>query len=502
MTAGALPDVKRCSPISVTGEAPILNVLKPVAKSSLTDILGNPVYSIVVLNKVFTNLGHLDKPSVASVVDKRSITSPAMRIIVLKLGRGEELALFVEVCDNHRVSLLNEDACVWSLGSHLTLAVNELNERKTVSSADLVIVLTECGSDMNDTRTVGHGNVVVSGDVMSLLALLRSRLSGAAPESLVASALKLDTLHFLKDFVCGGALLALKRAENGVKKCLCHIIGIAVNSLNLAIGVRGVYAKGNVRGESPGSCCPSEEVCVLVGALKANNSRTLLYSLIALRNLVAGKRSTTTGAVRNDFEALIEQSLVPNLLKRPPFRLDKVVGVGNVGVIHVSPEANCAGEVLPHFLVIPYGLLTMSNERLKSVCFYLVLAVNAELLLNLKLNGQTVSIPTSLTKNSSALHGLVSGNHILNNSGQNVTDVRLTVCGRRAVEEGVIFTTLADVNALTEDVVFLPESTRLLFSLNEIQIRRDLFVDFHAFYLQKFIIINKISPDGINHRGE
>ena len=67
---------------------------------------------------------------------------------------------------------------------------------------------------------------------------------------------------------------------------------------------------------------------------------------------------------------------------------------------------------------------------------------------------------------------------------------------------GVIFTALTDVNALTEDVVFLPESTCLLFSLNEIQIRRDLFVDFHTFYLQKFIIIKKISPDGINHRGE
>ena len=93
VSALALPDVKGCTPISVTGKSPVLHVLEPVAKASLTDILGNPVYSVVICNKVVANLCHLDEPAVTSVVDKGGVTSPAMGVVVLKLGRGEELAL-------------------------------------------------------------------------------------------------------------------------------------------------------------------------------------------------------------------------------------------------------------------------------------------------------------------------------------------------------------------------------------------------------------------------
>ena len=57
-----LPDIKRCSPVSVTGDTPVLNVLKPVAKSSLTDLLRNPVDLFIVADKVILNLCNLDEP--------------------------------------------------------------------------------------------------------------------------------------------------------------------------------------------------------------------------------------------------------------------------------------------------------------------------------------------------------------------------------------------------------------------------------------------------------
>ena len=471
VTALTLPDVKRSTPISVTGETPVLNVGKPITETTLTDILGNPVYGVIILNKVVTHLGHLDEPSVASIVNKRSVTSPAMRIIVLELGCGEELALLLKILNDHRISFLNKETCIGCFPRHLALAVNELNEGKTVSSTNLVIVLTECGGDMNDTCTVGHSNVVVCGDVMSLLALLFSTLSGAIPKSLVASTLKVKALHFFKDLVCGSTLLALNAAEDRVKKCLCHIVNVAVSRLYLTVGVGGVNAKRNVRGECPGCGCPCKEVSILVYTLKAYNGRSLFNRLIALCNLVRGKRSTASGAVRNDLKALVEQTLVPDLLKRPPLRLNKVVGVSNVGVFHISPETNCAGEVLPHSLVCPYRLLAMSDEGLKSVCLDLILAVDAKLLFNLKLNGETVSIPACLTKNASTLHGVVSGNHILDYSGKNVADMRLTVCGRGSIKEGVVFSTLTKLDRLLENALILPELSCLFFSFNEIQVR-------------------------------
>ena len=123
----------------------------------------------------------------------------------------------------------------------------------------------------------------------------------------------------------------------------------------------------------------------------------------------------------------------------------------------------------------------MSDEGLEAVRLDLILAVDAELLLNLKLNGQTVCIPTRLTKDALALHSLVTGYHILDYSSKHVTDVGLTVCGRRSVEEGVIITALSVGNALLEDFVFFPEFSGSFFSLDKVQVCRDLLVNLHFF---------------------
>ena len=470
VTAGAFPDVKGSSPISVSRKTPVLNVLEPVTKAALTDRLGNPVDCVVVSDNILTHLGHLDEPGVACVVNKGSVTSPAMGVLVLKLGSGEELALAVEVCYNHGVSLLDEYACVGGLLSHLALAVNELNEGKAVLPAYLRVVLTECGRDMNDTRTVGHGYVAVADNVVSLELLPCRLAAGALEEGLILAVFKSRAGHSLEYLVCGSAVLALKAAENALEQCLCHIVGVAVARLNLAIGVLRVYAERNVRGKGPGGGCPSEEVCVLTHALEACNSRALLDSLISLCNLVRGEGSATAGAVGNDLEALVEKALVPDFLKRPPLGLDKVVCVGYVRMLHISPEADGAGEVLPHSLVGPDRLLTVCDERLKTVCLDLILAVDAELLLDLKLNGQTVSIPTRLTKHALALHRVISRNHILDNTGEDVTYMRLTVCGRGTVEEGVVLAARAHLNALLEYRVSLPECAGLLFSFHKIEV--------------------------------
>ena len=181
-----------------------------------------------------------------------------------------------------------------------------------------------------------------------------------------------------------------------------------------------------------------------------------------------GKGSAATGAIGHDLKALIKKTLVEDLLKRPPLGLDKAVVIGNVGVVHISPEANGAREILPHLLIFPNRLLAVTDEGLKSVALDLILSVDSKLLLNLKLYGKTVSIPACLTENSLALHRLVSRDHILDNAGKNVTDVGLSVCGRRAVEEGEVLAILADVNTSLKHAIFLPERARCLFSFNKV----------------------------------
>ena len=80
LAAGAFPDVKRSTPIAVTAYAPVLNVFKPVSEASLTDAFGDPVYCVIISDKVVSYGGHLDEPGIARIVDKRSVTTPAVRI--------------------------------------------------------------------------------------------------------------------------------------------------------------------------------------------------------------------------------------------------------------------------------------------------------------------------------------------------------------------------------------------------------------------------------------
>ena len=80
-----LPDIERSSPVTVTGDTPVLNIFQPVSKTSLTDGLRNPVYRLIVGNEVVTNLCHLDEPGLSCVVDERCIASPAVWILMLEL---------------------------------------------------------------------------------------------------------------------------------------------------------------------------------------------------------------------------------------------------------------------------------------------------------------------------------------------------------------------------------------------------------------------------------
>jgi hypothetical protein len=69
---------------------------------------------------------------------------------------------------------------------------------------------------------------------------------------------------------------------------------------------------------------------------------------------------------------------------------------------------------------------------------------------------------------------VVTGDHILDYTGKNVTDMRLTVSGGRAVIEcvGIILGSLRE--ALLEDLVFLPEIKSSLFARDKIKVGRNL----------------------------
>ena len=84
MSALALPDIERSSPITVTADSPVLNIFQPVAETAFTDAWRDPVDRIVIADQILLHCSHLDVPALTCIVDQRSIASPAERIAVLK----------------------------------------------------------------------------------------------------------------------------------------------------------------------------------------------------------------------------------------------------------------------------------------------------------------------------------------------------------------------------------------------------------------------------------
>ena len=118
----------------------------------------------------------------------------------------------------------------------------------------------------------------------------------------------------------------------------------------------------------------------------------------------------------------------------------------------------------------------MLDKRLQTILLDLLLAVQAQHLLHFQLYRQSVGIPSGLSRYHVAFHGAVSRDHILDDTGQHVSDVRLAVGCRRAVIKRIRLSLFALLDTLLENMVLSPELFCLLFSFNKIHICRNLLI--------------------------
>ena len=277
----AFPDRERCSPVSVTGESPVLNVLKPVAETSLAHGRRNPVDLFVVAYKIVADSGHLDEPGLSRIVDKRRIASPAVRIIVFHLRRAEQDAALFQILQNLGIAadsaffdlmlrrLAAHAGKLSGLGFHAAVAVHHLNKRRVVLPSDSGVVFTECRSDMNYAGTICHGNIIVRVDEECLFMLFCHSVCGTLVQRLVFLVFKVFTLICLQHLIGGLSVRILllvfrERSEDLVQKRRSHVIGKSVDTLYLRVCLFGIYAEGNVGRQCPGGCRPCEEIRVLV----------------------------------------------------------------------------------------------------------------------------------------------------------------------------------------------------------------------------------------------
>ena len=259
-------------------------------------------------------------------------------------------------------------------------------------------------------------------------------------------------------------------AENGIQQCRCHIVSISIRAFYFRIFFIRIDTKADIRRKCPWCGCPCENVSIFVFHFETDDCRTLFYILISLRYLLCGKRSTAAWAVRYDFKSFVQKAFFPDLFQCPPLRFNEIVVVSYIWVIHISPETNGAGEILPHSFVFPYTFFTLIDKWLQPIFLNLVFAIQSEKLLHFQLNRKSMCIPARFTRHFVAFHCAVSRDHIFDHTCQYMSDMRLSIGCRRSVIKSIFRTSLAVFHTFFEDIMFFPELFYLLFSFHKIQI--------------------------------
>ena len=103
-----------------------------------------------------------------------------------------------------------------------------------------------------------------------------------------------------------------------------------------------------------------------------------------------------------------------------------------------------------------------------------LLALEAELLLDLDLHRQAVRVPAGLALHVVALHRLVAREEVLEDARDDVVDAGLAVGRGRALVEDEERRVVAALEALLEDVVSLPELEYAGVERREVDVRQDV----------------------------
>ncbi len=152
-----------------------------------------------------------------------------------------------------------------------------------------------------------------------------------------------------------------------------------------------------------------------------------------------------------------EQTLVEDLLQRPPHGLD-VLGVhGPVGVVQVDPVAHAGRELGERVGVAGHGLAALGVELGDAVRLDVLLAVEAQLLLDGELDGQAVAVPAGLAGHVVAAHRAEAGEDVLEDAGLDVVRAGHAVRGGRALVEDPLGAALGLLQGLGEGLALAPE---------------------------------------------
>ena len=102
-------------------------------------------------------------------------------------------------------------------------------------------------------------------------------------------------------------------------------------------------------------------------------------------------------------------------------------------------------------------------------------AVDAQSILCKGFNGESVGIPAETAFDIVAPHGLVTGDHVLDGTGKEVSVVGQSGGKGRTVVKDVFVAAFALFKGLVEDLIFFPEFEDLSFKFRKIHLIGNIF---------------------------
>ena len=125
------------------------------------------------------------------------------------------------------------------------------------------------------------------------------------------------------------------------------------------------------------------------------------------------------------------------------------------------------GQLVPFVDVAQHGLAAAGVELRDAEALDVVLVREAELLLDLELHRQPVTVPARLARHVVPLHRLVAGEDVLEHAAEDVVRAGSPVGGRRALVEDERLGALAAADRLVENVALAPALEHALLEFGE-----------------------------------
>ena len=487
LTAFALPDGDRDSPVPLPGDAPVPGALDPVLLSGGTCPIGDPLDPVDLGEHVALDLGDGDEPLPGVPVDDGGLAPPAVSVSVLDLLGVEEDSLLLQVLDDLVVGgldllSLHHGECL-GVPSCLSDGTERLH---AVPLSGIVIVGTESGCGVDETGVVVLDVIRIDDlvDVLGPLQVLGVDVErrDVCHSDHVLSFVSLDDLELLVATLLGDVLrLGLETDDD--------ILAGFTGQPEFRIVELGVCGDGHVGREGPGGGGPNEEGGggIVDEGHPDHDGWVGLVPVLDLRLCESGLTSGTPG---DDPAAGIEESSVVSTLDGPPCGFDVLLVECLVGVFPIHPYSELL-ELLSHARTEGECVLPTSVDEIVDTddLLDLLLGPDTDLvglsvlvdpsgdldhLLDLDLDGETVHVVTRLVTDVKTVHPPVSEEDVLDGLVECGTHVDMSSGVWGPIDEIELLSVFPEGLCLQICIFGFPGGLDLLFDCWCIIIRADL----------------------------